>query len=186
MTALPTGRALLDSVAILAKSGLTLDMHYADLGAGTLGHFVFPATDIVGPGGYVYAVDILKGALQGIESRARLEQVTNLTAVWGDIERKGGVNIPEHSLDIVSLINISSLILSGSDIMTESMRLLKPNGKLLLVDWKPGAEPVGPPPNKRPPQADVQKIVEQAGFRLIKTFDAGPYHWGALYKNLPA
>ena len=185
MSALPTGRALLDPVAILSQSGLTLDMQYADFGAGTLGHFVFPATDIVGIGGHVYAVDILKGALQGIESRARLEQVTNLTSVWGDIERKRGVNIPEASLDVVSLINVSTLIMSGSAVLIESMRLLKPNGKLLLVDWKPGDEPVGPPPDKRPKQVDVQKMVEQAGFRFIKTFDAGPYHWGALYKGLP-
>jgi len=59
----PTGRALLDPVKILQNAGLTEGQVYADFGCGTLGYFVLPATDLVGLGGKVYALDIL-GLLQ--------------------------------------------------------------------------------------------------------------------------
>ncbi|HBK35199.1 MAG: SAM-dependent methyltransferase [Candidatus Uhrbacteria bacterium GW2011_GWE2_40_58] len=186
MPLFPTGRALLDPKFILAQAGLTLDEKYADFGAGTLGHFVFPATNIVGPGGYVYAVDILKSALQGIESRARLELVSNLTTVWGNVERLKGVNIPEHSLDLVSMINVSSLIKSESLVLQEAKRLLKPNGRFLVVDWTPGNESIGPASQKRSESEVVQPLIVRAGFRFFKTFKAGPYHWGMVFQNTSA
>ena len=178
---IPTGRALLDPYAILLTTGLDLNMHYADFGAGTLGHFVFAASDFVGPKGRVYAVDILKSVLESIEGRTRAEQLTNITTIWGDCERKGGVKISPASLDLVSMVNFSVLTHPNSAALSEASRLLKSDGKLLVVDWKPGDEAFGPPSGKRLDQAHIQPIIEQAGFRLLKTFTAGPYHWGLLF-----
>lgn len=182
MPTLPTGRALLDAPAILAQTGLALNMHYADFGSGTLGHFVFPATDIVGPEGKVYAVDILKGALAGIDSRAKLEKVTNLQTVWADIERIKGVNVPERSLDLVSMVNITGLLKKSPTVFEEIKRLLKPGGKLLLVDWKMQGASFGPPVEKRVTPEAVQPLAEKAGFVLEKALEAGPHHWGLVMK----
>lgn len=183
MPTLPTGRALLDAPAILAQTGLAINMHYADLGAGTLGHFVFPATDMVGPNGKVYAVDILKGALAGIESRAKMEEVTNLIPVWGDIERLRGVDVSEHSLDLVSMVNITGLLRKSPTVLEEVKRLLKPGEKLLLVDWKLSGASFGPPAEKRVSPEIIQLLAEKAGFVLEKTFEAGPHHWGMIMKT---
>jgi len=57
---LPSGRALLDPNKILKEAGLADCQTYADFGCGTLGHFVIPASIIVGEQGKVYALDILK------------------------------------------------------------------------------------------------------------------------------
>lgn len=172
----------MDAPAILAKTGLALDMNYADFGAGTLGHFVFPATDMVGPKGKVYAVDILKGALAGIESRAKLEKTTNLFPVWADIERLGGVDIPEHSLDLISMINITGLLKKSPSVFEEMKRLLKPGGKLLLVDWKISGGAFGPPKEKRNTPEEIQALAEKAGFVWEKSLEAGPHHWGLVMK----
>lgn len=177
----PTGRALLDPTSALLIAGLDLNMHYADFGAGTLGHFVFAASDFVGPQGKVYAVDILKSALESIQSRAHSEQVTNITTVWGDCERVGGVMIPAGSLDLVSMVNFSPLVQAGKAVCSEALRLLKPGGKVLVVDWKPGSESFGPSAQKRLDQKKIEEVAEQSGLRLLKTFTAGPHHWGLLF-----
>ncbi|MBU0646530.1 class I SAM-dependent methyltransferase [Patescibacteria group bacterium] len=182
MPTLPTGRALLDAPAILAQTGLGLDMHYADFGSGTLGHFVFPATDMVGPNGQVYAVDILKGALAGIESRAKMEKVNNLKAVWGDIERLKGVDVPEHSVDLISMVNITGLLKKSPAVFEEMKRLLKPGGQLLLVDWQIAGASFGPPAEKRVSAETIKPLAEQAGFVLENSFPAGPHHWGLIFK----
>ncbi len=183
MPTLPTGRALLDPNAILAQAGLAVDMNYADFGSGTLGHFVFPAAALVGPKGHAYAVDILKGALAGIESRARLEGVTNLTTVWGDIERVRGVGVPDGSLHLVSIINITRLIVKSPAVLDEVQRVLRPDGKLLLVDWKPGGGSFGPPPERRIAPDAIRPLLDKAGFVQVKEFAAGPHHWGLVFRR---
>ena len=80
------GNILLDVGLILTKSGLEQGMAVADFGCGTTGHFVFPAADIVGRHGIVYAVDIMKVALEAIQRRVRKENRTNIITVWSNLE----------------------------------------------------------------------------------------------------
>ena len=183
MPILPTGRALLDAPAILGQAGLALGMHYADFGAGTLGHFVFPACEMVGANGKVYAVDILKGALAGIEGRAKMERANNLTTVWGNIEEIGGVGIPEKSLDLVSVVNIAKLLKKSPAAFGEIKRVLKPTGKLLLVDWKISGASFGPPSERRTSPEEMGPEITKAGFAAEKSFAAGPHHWGLLLRR---
>ena len=182
MPILPSGRALLDSEAILRRAGLTIDMHYADLGAGMLGHFVLPACEIVGPGGEVYAVDILKDALQSVESRAQMENVTNLHIVWGDFERLGGVKIPASSLHIISFVNVARVLMKSNVPVEEAKRLLRENGRVLVVDWKPGIGSMIVDEQRRVRSDNVHKLFVEQGFHLLEAFDAGPQHWGLLFK----
>jgi len=178
---LATGRALLDPSAVLKTAGLSLDMSYADFGSGGLGHFVFPAAELVGKAGRVYAVDILKQALANIDTQARAAHVNNLTTVWGDIELPGGVSIPEHSLHLVSMVNTTPLIRRTPEILEEIKRLLVPDGRLLVVGWKKDAVALAAAESKRLSPEEIQPIVERAGFRVLKAFPAGPSHWGLLF-----
>jgi len=49
------GSALLNAEALLKKIGLKEKMKVADFGSGAYGHFVFPAAQLVGKRGTVYA-----------------------------------------------------------------------------------------------------------------------------------
>src|SRR5947209_6368249 len=111
MAILSSGRALLDASVVLRSAGLGPGMRYADLGCGPLGHFVFPAAEIVGKDGRVYAVDILKSSLASVESRMRIEAYNNISTVWGDFERANGVGIPAGSLHMLSVVNIIEVLM---------------------------------------------------------------------------
>ena len=180
---LATGRAVLDPYLALKEAGLTSDMHYADLGCGALGHFVFPAAAMVGEGGRVYAVDILKKAIEQIESRSRIEQMGYVVAVWGDIEREGGVKVPKDTLDVVSINNLGRLLKRAAGPFHEAWRLLRPQGKLLVVDWKPSTGTFGPASTHRVTPAEIRPIAERNEFRFVKEFDAGKYHWGMVFSK---
>ncbi|MBI4713797.1 methyltransferase domain-containing protein [Candidatus Uhrbacteria bacterium] len=182
MPAIPSGRALLDSEALLRSAGLSLDMHYADFGSGTLGHFVLPAALIVGPVGKVYAVDILKSALQSIKSRAQLEGVANIQTVWGDFERPGGVKIPATSLHLISFVNIARVLMHNSVPLDEAKRLLRPNGRVLVVDWQTGTGSIVVDEKRRVDSESVKKLFLSRGFKFFEEFSAGPQHWGLIFK----
>jgi ubiquinone/menaquinone biosynthesis C-methylase UbiE len=179
---LPTGRALLDPERILTEAGLALQEHYADFGAGTLGHFVIPAAAMVGKTGIVYAVDVLPDALSSVRSRAAFEGMSNLVTVWGDLEHpQGTAEIPEHSVDLVSLVNVCGLLKKSPRVLTNTIRVLKENGRLLLVDWKKSSAAFGPPVERRHNPEEFPPLLTSQGFTLQKTFDAGPHHWGLLF-----
>lgn len=178
----PTGRALLDPYVSLERTGLSQGMSYADLGSGTLGHFAFPATKLVGEEGHVYAVDILKSALEAIGSRAREAGVHQLTTIWGDIERPGGVNLADHSLDVVSLINMGRQLNRGTQPLVEARRLLAHNGRLLVVDWKVAAEGLLASKDDLLDPNRLEAQTTELGFKLVDSFDAGKLHWGRVFQ----
>jgi ubiquinone/menaquinone biosynthesis C-methylase UbiE len=180
MYRLPTGGALLDPVQVLTRAGLASGMTYADFGCGPLGHFVFPAAAMVGDKGHVYAVDILKGAIAGIESRLKMEPAGNLTPVWGDIERLRGVDIPDRRVDLVSLVNITALVKKSPGVLTEVKRVLKPSGKLLLADWEKSTAAFGPQAAHPSAPEDLEPVAAAAGFKVLTRFKAGPHHWGLV------
>lgn len=181
-----TGRKLLDPEGILRQAHLSAGMTYADFGAGALGHFVLPAARLVGPGTPVYAVDILKSVLEAVQSRAALEHVQNIKPIWGDIEKIHGVNLPDGSLDVLSIVNLAGLVKKSPNVLEEAKRLLKEDGKLLLVGWKETSpSPIAPPKDQRVSIEEMKECVSRAGLVLMKTFEASTDHWGLLVRRKP-
>ncbi|TAL19414.1 methyltransferase domain-containing protein [Patescibacteria group bacterium] len=179
MPYLPSGTELLNPFQILERAGVKEGMRVADLGSGAIGHFVFPAGRMVGKNGAVYAVDILKSALAGVESRAKIEGAANVQTVWADIEVVGATNIPAGTLDIVLLINN----LPKQSMVAEAVRLLKPGGKLLVVDWSPTASPFGPPSKDRVDKETAKRLAAEQKLRLKDEFQAGRYHYGLVFEK---
>ncbi len=183
MSAMPSGRAILDSKRLLQEAGLSLDMSYADLGSGMLGHFVLPAAQIVGPNGTVYAVDILKIALQSVESRAQLNSLTTIQPVWGDLEHPNGIHLPANSLDVVSFVNMAHLLLKSLVPIQHAKRLLRAGGRVLVIDWNPEAGSLLVSQERRISVQTIQQRFIDQGFILLNNFIAGPQHWGLLFER---
>jgi ubiquinone/menaquinone biosynthesis C-methylase UbiE len=173
---------LLDPSKLL-KTELKLELGHqvADLGCGGAGYFTLPAARMVGSRGKVYAVDVLKSALDGVVSKAKLENLTNVEAVWSDVERIGATKIPPATLDSAMLINIMFQSRKNEDMLKEANRLLKTGGKLLVVDWKVSATPFGPPLNQRIPPEQLTTLAQKTGFSVANEFEAGPYHYGIMF-----
>lgn len=183
MAYIPTGRELIDPFKVLEEGGIRADMKVADFGCGTLGHYVFAASKLVGPGGKVYAVDILKSVLNGIESMIKMERVANVETVWGDLERVGGVKLADGILDIGMLINNLYLSKQQAEMVKECVRMVKPGGTFVLVDWKPTGATFGPDPKSRVGADVAMRLGLDAGLSLVKEFEPGSYHYGFIFRK---
>lgn len=173
---------LLNPMALLKDElGLQFGHQVGDLGCGGAGYFTLPAARLVGSRGKVYAVDILKSALDGVLSKAKLENLTNVETVWSDLERVGVTKIPEATLDSALLVNIIFQSRQNEHMLTETHRLLKQGGKLLVVDWKVEPTPFGPPMENRLSPQKVGELAAKLGFTTEKEFEAGPYHYGFVF-----
>lgn len=181
MVYIPTGKELIDPFKVLEAAGVKSGMRVADFGCGTLGHYVFPASQLVGPDGRVFAVDILKSVLNGVESMGKMEAVTNVEALWGDIERQNGVKIADNSLDIGMLINNLFMSKQKDAMMKECVRMVKPGGKFVIIDWKPAGVNFGPEVSSRVTPEEAKALAESAGLQMEKEIEPGQFHYGFVY-----
>lgn len=156
-------------------------MHVADLGCGNNGAFLFLASRLVGAGGRVYAVDIMKPVLERMRSLAQTEHASNVMTVWSDLEVYGATKITEHSIDVALLINVLFQSNNRAAILKEAARLIKSGGRLLVLDWKKTAAPMGPSVEKRIDRDEAIKIGQTSGFELIGEFEPGPYHYALIF-----
>jgi len=183
MAYLPTGKELIDPYKLLEAAGTRADMQVADFGCGTLGHYVFPAAKLVGPNGKVFAVDILKSVLAGVESRQKMESASNIVTVWGDLEREHGVNMADSTLDMGLLINNLFMSKQQAAMIKECVRCVKPGGLFVIVDWRPAATAIGPDVKVRVAPEVARKLGEAAGLVYERDLDPGPLHYGMLFRK---
>ncbi len=181
--ALRGGTALIDPLTILSH----LDIHdgdtVADLGCGGGGHFVGPLAKAVGAKGKVYAVDIQKNVLKLVEGKMRQEHILNVIPVWSDLERGGIADIPSGSCDLSVLINILFQNTKHDRIVQEASRMIKSMGRVMVIDWKTSGSPFGPPSDRRVSAQQVKDIAQVLNLSLLEEFDAGPYHYGLIFKK---
>jgi ubiquinone/menaquinone biosynthesis C-methylase UbiE len=175
------GSKLLDNNIILSKAELAEGMRIADFGCGATGHFVFPASKMVGKTGSVYAVDIQRTVLETIKRRARQEGIDNIKPLWSNLEIYNATNIEASSLDLVLLVNTLYQSHKRVEIIREGVRVLKKGGKLIIVEWKKVHIPFGPPVEERVDMNALKTAAPKLGLLFEKEFFTGTYHYGLLF-----
>lgn len=173
----------LDPAELLAHLHLAPGMWVGDFGVGSSGHFVAPTARLVGQDGGVIMFDVVKAALSGAMSRAKLDQVGNVKAVWTNLEiYEGAPGVADNTLDAGLLINVLYQSTKHLDILAEVTRMLKPGAKLLVADWRPDvSSTIAPPTERRLAAGYVDDRAKRAGLTPEESFEAGPYHWGRIY-----
>lgn len=175
---------VLNPFKVFERIGLRRGAWVADLGCGSTGHFVFPAAQMVGADGKVFAVDIRKIALQAVEKAARHEHFWNIEVVWSDIEVVGAARIPDGSLDLTLVVDNLYLAENRDGLIQEALRVTKPGGKLLCVEWMPDKTLLGPPNDRRLSSTEADRLWRRHGWAPIEAFEAGEFHYALLYERL--
>lgn len=178
-----SGNELINPFKTLERAGLREGDTVADLGCGALGHFVFPAAQLVGGNGRVYAVDIDKQALKAVERMAKHEQYWNIMPVWSDIEVPRAARIRDRSCQLVIVANNLYLSQNRAGLVEEAMRLVAPGGTLLVIEWQACVTDVGPPPENRMPPHEAKRYFVDDALELTDEFDAGDCHYALAYRR---
>jgi ubiquinone/menaquinone biosynthesis C-methylase UbiE len=155
-------------------------MKVGDFGTGT-GHYARSAAAIVGHSGKVYAIDIQEDILKHLKLSTHERHQRIIEAVWGDIEKAGGTHLRDASLDAVILANIFFQIENRFGMLKEIKRVLKSRGKLLVVDWAGSYGGMGPVPERVVPEHEAEAFFINGGFYKVKSFRAGPHHYGIVF-----
>ncbi|MEK7505023.1 MAG: methyltransferase domain-containing protein [Patescibacteria group bacterium] len=129
----------------------------------------------------VYAIEVQKDLLEKSAGEARLKGLANLEVIWADIEKVGGTKLREDSVDLALLANTLFQLTGKYTAALEIKRMLKPGGRLAVVDWSDSFGGTGPAPTQVITAPAATAIFREAGFREERTFPAGDHHWGIIF-----
>lgn len=174
--------AFVDPSSVVPYFELRPDSYVADFGAGTGVYSVLMSRAVL-PNGKVYSVDVQKELLITLKNTIQTEHIGNIELLWGDLEKLGGTKIGDRQVDFVLISNVLFQTKAGYQIALEAKRVLKPEGRVAVIDWTESFGHMGPTPDMVVPMNEAKKMFESAGFRFAKDFPAGDHHYGLVFKK---
>jgi len=171
-----------DPKSNVLQLGLHDGMKIGDFGAGA-GHYALAAAAAVGEGGRVYAIDVQEDVLLHLRDSARRAGIKNIETVWGNFEKPGGTKLKDHFLDAAILSDVLFQIEDRQGMLKELRRVLVPGGKLLVIDWAGSYGGMGPAPEHLVNEHQAEELFITAGFHKVKSFRAGPHHYGIVFTS---
>lgn len=176
-----SSQSFLDPKAIIDALDLHPGNSVLDVGCGN-GYVSLYAAAIVGQDGIVYAVDSDQRSIDSLQSTIGNKSLTNIIALREDVTQ--GLSIAPHSIDICLMVNVfHGFVMNDelSDVFRFVNRVLKDQGKLVVVDFEKGKEIPGPPQEVRIAISEAARILLRNGFDCRKNFSPGPYHYGLIF-----
>lgn len=162
-----------DPELIFSELKLKAGDFFLDMGCGP-GDYSIWASKIVGNSGIVYALDRWQDIIDDLMKRADLEGLKNIKGMVSDITRS--LPIKEGCIDIYfisTVLHSLDLAKDSNIIFDEVYRVLKPDGRLAIIECKKEKMSFGPPLHMRLSYEELENLVKKYDFEKIKLTNLG-------------
>jgi ubiquinone/menaquinone biosynthesis C-methylase UbiE len=132
----------------------------ADIGAGT-GYYTFRIASKV-PLGKVYAVEIQDGAVTYLRNKSKTLKNNNVVVIKGSVQSP---NLPENSIDLAIMVDVYHELLYPHEVLQALRKSLKPDGKLLLLEYR-----------KEDPKVEIKELHKMSVIQVNKEMAANGFH----------
>lgn len=146
---------------VLAYLGIEKDDKVADLGSGN-GFFTIPAAEKTK--NTVYAIDIEPKMLNLLKERADERRINNIMYIESNLDH---IKLEDHTVDKVIISLVIHEVPDIERTLSEMKRILKPNGKAMIIEWEAKATESGPPLHERIPSERLLDTVEKSGYKAV-------------------
>ena len=146
---------------MLIRAGLKQNMTLCDIGAGT-GLFTFQAAKITNKD--IYALDISDKMLELLKEKIKENNIENikLKKVISD-----DLPLDNDSCDMVIMVTVLHEVSDKEKMIKEINRVLKKDGKLMIIEFHKKETPMGPPVEHRLSEEYVESLCLDCGFKDI-------------------
>lgn len=174
----PWRREALPPLGVLQELGLAPEDDFADIGCG-IGYFTIPAAGIIARDHLLYAVDPSGDMLDALARRMEGIDDARITRVLSEPE---DFKLPSASVDFILVANVFHEVENKEAFLRETLRILRPGGRLGLVEWHAAEAPYGPPLSHRMPAEETDRWFQGAGYLLDRRLVFGDYFYGRVYR----
>jgi ubiquinone/menaquinone biosynthesis C-methylase UbiE len=148
---------------VMDALGIADGAHVADIGAGG-GWFTIRLAKRVGPNGKVYAEDVQQPMIEAIRRRVEREGLANVQPILGGFV---DTRLPAGDVHAALLVGLYPQIGDPVGLLKSVRTALAPNGRLGVIDFKPGQFGPGPDDNRVAPETIIRD-ADAAGLRLVR------------------
>jgi ubiquinone/menaquinone biosynthesis C-methylase UbiE len=159
--------------AVLTEAGLKPGMTFMDIGCGQ-GYFALPAARIVGSSGKVYGLDIDNTGIQELRKKAETEGLHNLELLTGAAEDS---LFCSGCADVIFFGIVLHDFADPSKVLENSRKMIKPDGRLVDLDWRKIEMSFGPPLVKRFNEETASRLIESSGYKIESVKNSGKYYY---------
>lgn len=156
---------------IVATTGLARDAVVADLGCGP-GIFAWPLARAV-PRGHVLAVDVEPRQLDALRAGIAARAVENVVPVLASYETP---HLPPGGVDVVFLADTYHHVEERVAYFRDLRAALRPGGHLVVLEYKDGDLPIGPPADHKVPRVERHAELTDAGYELVTELSTHIWH----------
>lgn len=150
---LPPGR-------ILQAAGLQPGHHLIDIGCG-VGFFSIPAAEMVTPGGKVYALDTSTEMTDFLTAELKASRIENVQV---EKSNEYGFPLEDDTGDMLLMSMVLHEVEDKKMFLLEAYRILKNQGKIIIIEWEKKETEQGPPLKHRLGHQETKEYLVQAGF----------------------
>lgn len=161
----------LDPDGTLKKIGLKAGDVFCDIGAGT-GIFAFAAQNLT------------KAPVYAVEISEQMRGILKEKAAASDVRIHASVSdVPDGSCDIALLCTVLHELPDIPDMSREISRLLRPSGKLAVIEFHQRETPLGPPIHRRISEQDTALALERGEFIKTNAFHLGENFYCLVFEK---
>lgn len=157
---------------IASELGLRDGMAVADIGCGS-GYFSFAFAEYIKPHGRLTGFDIQQASIDYCNSKKTLKD-TNISFVLNTPDR---INAEDGSFDAAIMIVVAHELPEPQKFFHEVARILKPGGKLALIEWQRAQTKNGPDLSERIAPDVIEGLLRKAGFNVVMVEISSDNHY---------
>jgi len=147
----------------LASLPLKSNSVVADIGAGS-GFYTFRVAQRI-PKGKVFAVEIQDDAIAYLKKKSQDDRLLNVEVIKGT---EKAPNLPANSIDLAFMVDVYHELQYPEAYLAALRTALKPDGQLLLLEYKEEDPTVAIKPEHKMSVKQVKKELAANGFKLVK------------------
>lgn len=166
--------------SILNQIHVDPGMTVCDFGCGS-GNFTLVLAEKIGSSGTIFAFDVQKELLGRLKSEAVRKKINNINVAWVDLDEPNSTSLKPETVDRVFMICVLFQTEDKKALIREAKRILKKNGKIIVVDWAGSFGGLGPRKTDVISPEILRDLFEEEGFGIQKEIDAGKYHYGFVF-----
>jgi len=159
-------RTVMPPILTLEKLGLLSEDVVADVGCG-IGYFTIPAADLISPTNKVFALDTSEEMLSEVERKISINEISNIVLVNSS---EYDFKLPDESVSFVLMINILHEVDNKEMFLKEAVRILKPAGRIAVIDWEKRDTGMGPSVDHRVEKIKAKEMIVKSGMEVVKDF----------------
>lgn len=168
----------LNPIETLQRIGLQQNETVCDIGAGS-GIFTIPASRMTTK--KVYALEINDEMLTLISKKAQAEGINTIEAVKVEND---SFNIESNIVDLTMMVTVLHEVKHKATFLSEVKRILKPTGKVAVIEFHKQVTSMGPPIEHRLGYDELLELFSDEGFTSKVKFNLGENFYCAVFEAI--